>query len=118
MLAAEPQTIHCLWRNARCAGNASEELKINNIIFSLLLDEELSSREQFLNNYLLKKQEEKTKTAEAIQKAREDLDVFKEHHDMLVAEDKILDRSFKKEFSDILGHQVDVLYKLFKRRPR
>ncbi|XP_021007063.1 cilia- and flagella-associated protein 43 [Mus caroli] len=95
-----------------------EELKINNIIFSLLLDEELSSREQFLNNYLLKKQEEKTKTAEAIQKAREDLDVFKEHHDMLVAEDKILDRSFKKEFSDILGHQVDVLYKLFKRRPR
>jgi hypothetical protein len=28
----------------------------------LLLDEELSSREQFLNNYLLKKQEEKVST--------------------------------------------------------
>ncbi|KAK7810853.1 hypothetical protein U0070_013507 [Myodes glareolus] len=82
-----------------------EELKINNLVFSLLLDEELSSREQFLNNYLLKKQEEKSKTAEAIQKAREDLDVFKEHHDNLVAEDKILDRSFKKEFSEISGHQ-------------
>uniref|UniRef100_UPI002021EF95 cilia- and flagella-associated protein 43 n=1 Tax=Myodes glareolus TaxID=447135 RepID=UPI002021EF95 len=95
-----------------------EELKINNLVFSLLLDEELSSREQFLNNYLLKKQEEKSKTAEAIQKAREDLDVFKEHHDNLVAEDKILDRSFKKEFSEISGHQVDILYKLFKRRPR
>ncbi|XP_028632191.1 cilia- and flagella-associated protein 43 [Grammomys surdaster] len=95
-----------------------EELKINNLVFSLLLDEELSSREQFLNNYLLKKQEEKTKTSEAIQKAREDLDVFKEHHDTIVAEDKILDRSFKKEFSDISGHQVDILYKLFKRRPR
>ncbi|KAM7330332.1 hypothetical protein ACRRTK_011945 [Alexandromys fortis] len=95
-----------------------EELKINNLVFSLLLDEELSSREQFLNNYLLKKQEEKNKTAEAIQKARGDLDVFKEHHDNLVAEDKILDRSFKKEFSDISGHQVDILYKLFKRRPR
>lgn len=36
-----------------------EELKINNLVFSLLLDEELNSREQFLNNYLLKKQEEK-----------------------------------------------------------
>lgn len=95
-----------------------EELKINNIVFSLLLDEELSSREQFLNNYLQKKQDEKTKTSEAIQKAREDLDVFKENHDILVAEDKVLDRSFKKEFSDISGHQVDVLYKLFKRRPR
>ncbi|XP_034352806.1 cilia- and flagella-associated protein 43 isoform X1 [Arvicanthis niloticus] len=95
-----------------------EELKINNLVFSLLLDEELSSREQFLNNYLSKKQEEKTKTSEAIQKAREDLDVFKEHHDTVLAEDKILDRSFKKEFSDISGHQVDILYKLFKRRPR
>ncbi|XP_038173912.1 cilia- and flagella-associated protein 43 [Arvicola amphibius] len=95
-----------------------EELKINNLVFSLLLDEELSSREQFLNNYLLKKQEEKVKTAEAIQKARGDLEVFKEHHDNLVAEDKILDRSFKKEFSEVSGHQVDVLYKLFKRRPR
>ncbi|CAO2585808.1 Cilia- and flagella-associated protein 43, partial [Lemmus lemmus] len=95
-----------------------EELKINNLVFSLLLDEELTSREQFLNNYLLKKQEEKSKTAEAIQKAREDLEVFKEHHDNLVAEDKILERSFKKEFSEISGHQVDILFKLFKRRPR
>ncbi|CAH6943316.1 Cfap43 [Phodopus roborovskii] len=95
-----------------------EELKINNLVFSLLLDEELSSREQFLNNYLLKKQEEKSGTSIAIQKAREDLDVFKEHHDNLVAEDKILERSFKKEFSEMSGHQVDILYKLFKRRPR
>ncbi|XP_036027893.1 cilia- and flagella-associated protein 43 isoform X3 [Onychomys torridus] len=95
-----------------------EEMKINNLVYSLLLDEELSSREQFLNNYLLKKQEEKTKTSEAIQKAREDLDVFKEHHDILVAEDKVLERSFRREFSEVSGHQVDILYKLFKRRPR
>uniref|UniRef100_A0A8C2LW88 Cilia- and flagella-associated protein 43 n=1 Tax=Cricetulus griseus TaxID=10029 RepID=A0A8C2LW88_CRIGR len=95
-----------------------EELKINNLVFSLLLDEELNSREQFLNNYLLKKQEEKSKSSKAIQKAKEDLDVFKEQHDILVAEDKILDRSFKKEFSEVSGHQVDILYKLFKRRPR
>ncbi|XP_028730485.1 cilia- and flagella-associated protein 43 [Peromyscus leucopus] len=95
-----------------------EEMKINNLVYSLLLDEELSSREQFLNNYLLKKQEEKNKTSEAIQKAREDLDVFKEQHDILVAEDKVLERSFKREFSDVSGHQVDILYKLFKRRPR
>nr|XP_021495905.1 cilia- and flagella-associated protein 43 [Meriones unguiculatus] len=95
-----------------------EELKINNLVFSLLLDEELSSREQFLNNYLLKKQDEKSKTLEIIQKAREDLDVLKEHHDNLLAEDKILERSFKKEFSETSGHHVDILYKLFKRRPR
>ena len=39
-----------------------EELKINNLVFSLLLDEEISSRETFLNNYLARKQEEKVNT--------------------------------------------------------
>uniref|UniRef100_A0A673SW44 Cilia- and flagella-associated protein 43 n=1 Tax=Suricata suricatta TaxID=37032 RepID=A0A673SW44_SURSU len=95
-----------------------EELKINNLVFSLLLDEEISSREAFLNNYLIRKQEEKNQTSEAIQKAKEDLDAYKEHYDNLLAEDKVLDRSFKKEFSEIPSHQVDILYKLFKRRPR
>ncbi|XP_066211577.1 cilia- and flagella-associated protein 43 isoform X2 [Saccopteryx leptura] len=95
-----------------------EELKINNLVFSLLLDEELSSRETFLNNYLARKEEEKNQTSEAIRKAREDLDVYKENYDNLLAEDKVLDRSFKKEFSELPSHQVDALYKLFKRRPR
>ncbi|XP_054949330.1 cilia- and flagella-associated protein 43 isoform X8 [Pan paniscus] len=95
-----------------------EELKISNLAFSLLLDEELSSREKFLNNYLTRKQHEKSQTSEAVRKSREDLDVYKEHYDNLLAEDKVMDRSFKKEFSEIPGHQVDILYKLFKRRPR
>ncbi|KAJ8789491.1 hypothetical protein J1605_022018 [Eschrichtius robustus] len=97
---------------------SQEELKINNLVFSLLLDEEISSREAFLNNYLARKQEEKSQTTEAIRKSREDLDMYKEHYDNLLAEDKVLDRSFKKEFSEIPSHQVDILYKLFKRRPR
>ncbi|EPQ15158.1 WD repeat-containing protein 96 [Myotis brandtii] len=95
-----------------------EELKINNLLFSLLLDEELSTRETFLNNYLIKKQEEKSQTIMAIQKAKDDLDLYKEHYDNLLAEDKVMDRSFKKEFSEIPSYQVDMLYKLFKRRPR
>ncbi|XP_023571341.1 cilia- and flagella-associated protein 43 isoform X2 [Octodon degus] len=95
-----------------------EELKINNLVFSLLLDEELNSRELFLNNYLLRKQEEKSQTSEAIQKSKQDLDMYKESYDNLLAEDKVLDRSFKKEFSEIPSQQVDILYKLFKRRPR
>ncbi|KAM9618738.1 cilia- and flagella-associated protein 43 [Trichechus inunguis] len=95
-----------------------EELKITNLSFSLLLDEELSSRELCLNNYLARKQEEKIQTSEASRNAKEDLDMYKEHYDNLLAEDKVLDRSFKKEFSEIPVHQVDLLYKLFKRRPK
>ncbi|XP_006831543.1 PREDICTED: WD repeat-containing protein 96 [Chrysochloris asiatica] len=95
-----------------------EELKINNLLFSLLLDEEINSRELCLNNYLARKQGKKIQTAAAIQNAKEDLDTYKEYYDNLVAEDKVLDRSFKKEFSELPIQQVDVLYKLFKRRPR
>ncbi|XP_049712075.1 cilia- and flagella-associated protein 43 isoform X2 [Elephas maximus indicus] len=95
-----------------------EELKIANLIFSLLLDEELNSRELCLNNYLARNQEQKIQTSEAVRNAKEDLDMYKEHYDNLLAEDKVLDRSFKKEFSEIPMHQVDLLYKLFKRRPR
>ncbi|XP_076982056.1 cilia- and flagella-associated protein 43 isoform X2 [Tamandua tetradactyla] len=95
-----------------------EELKISNLVFSLLLDEELNTREICLNNYLARKQEEKVQTSEAIRNSRENLDVYREHYDNLLAEDKVLDRSFKKEFSEIPSQQVDILYKLFKRRPR
>ncbi|XP_060027355.1 cilia- and flagella-associated protein 43 [Erinaceus europaeus] len=95
-----------------------EELKINNLVFSLLLDEEINSRELCLNNYIARKQEEKSKSTDAIQKSREDLDMYKEHYDNLLAEDKVLDRSFKKEFSELPSYQVEILYKLFKRRPR
>lgn len=35
----------------------------------------------------------------------------------MLAEDKLLDRNFKRDFSDCEPY-VDQLYKLFKRRPR
>ncbi|XP_054975154.1 cilia- and flagella-associated protein 43 [Sorex araneus] len=95
-----------------------EELKINNLLFSLLLDEELCSREEYLNNYLLRKQEEKSQTSTAILKAKENLEMYKEQYDNLLAEDKVLERSFKKEFSEVSSHHVEILLKLFKRRPR
>uniref|UniRef100_F7ESQ5 Cilia- and flagella-associated protein 43 n=1 Tax=Ornithorhynchus anatinus TaxID=9258 RepID=F7ESQ5_ORNAN len=66
-----------------------EEFKITNLVFSLLLDEELNTRELGLNNYLERKHEE-----------------------------KVIVKHMKKEFSEIPSHQVDILYKLFKRRTR
>ncbi|CAM5157636.1 unnamed protein product [Natator depressus] len=95
-----------------------EELKINNLLYSLLLDEELSTREAGLNHFLDKKQKEKLSTAEAVQVARAQDDAYRETYDNLVAEDKILERGFKKEFSDVPAHHIDHLFKLYKRRPR
>nr|XP_014343793.1 PREDICTED: cilia- and flagella-associated protein 43 [Latimeria chalumnae] len=66
-----------------------EELKLANIVFSLLINEEINNRETELNHLL-----ERLKNQ------------------------KLLDRGFRKEFLDVSAIMVDHLYKLYKRRPR
>ncbi|XP_060097687.1 cilia- and flagella-associated protein 43 [Heteronotia binoei] len=95
-----------------------EELKITNLLYSLLLDEELSTREAGLNHYLEKKRKEKMLTSDAVKAARAQVDAYREAYDILVAEDKLMERGFRKEFSDVPAHYVDQLSKLYKRRPR
>ncbi|XP_077205761.1 cilia- and flagella-associated protein 43 isoform X2 [Paroedura picta] len=95
-----------------------EELKIINLLYSLLLDEELSTREAGLNHYLEKKRKEKTLTNDAVKSARTNVDNLREAYDTFVAEDKLMERGFRKEFSDVPSHYVDQLFKLYKRRPR
>ncbi|XP_070608857.1 cilia- and flagella-associated protein 43 isoform X2 [Erythrolamprus reginae] len=95
-----------------------EELKITNIVFSLLLDEELTSREAALHYHLNKKRKEKAITSEAVKAAKSEVDVFREAYDILIAEDKVMERGFRKEFSDLQIHYIDQLFKLYKRRPR
>lgn len=50
--------------------------------------------------------------------ARKNVDSFKEGYDILVAEDKVMDKGFKREFSDLPALQYEQLYKLFRKRPR
>ncbi|XP_044516109.1 cilia- and flagella-associated protein 43-like [Gracilinanus agilis] len=95
-----------------------EELQIINLIFSLLLDEELNTRELGLNNFLERKQAEKKRTAKDVFRAREEVDAFRESYDNLVAEDKVVDRGFKKELAELASQHVEILHKLFRRRPR
>ncbi|XP_078007200.1 cilia- and flagella-associated protein 43-like [Phascolarctos cinereus] len=95
-----------------------EELKIASLTFSLLLDEELLTREIELNSVLERKQEEKKFTTDEIYKAREELDTYRENYDNFLIEDKVLERGFKKEFAELHGHLVETLYKQYKRRPR
>uniref|UniRef100_A0A5F8H8Z6 Cilia- and flagella-associated protein 43 n=1 Tax=Monodelphis domestica TaxID=13616 RepID=A0A5F8H8Z6_MONDO len=94
-----------------------EELQIINLIFSLLLDEELNTRELGLNNSLERKQAEKVIITEVF-RAREEVDSFRESYDNLVAEDKVVDRGFKKELAELCSQHVEILYRLFRRRPR
>jgi L-rhamnose isomerase len=56
--------------------------------------------------------------AEALLVSRQHVEEYREQYDKLCAEDKVMDRGFKREFHDIPAHYVDQLYKLFRRRPR
>ena len=50
--------------------------------------------------------------------ARKNLEAYRDLYETLQAEDKVIDRDFRRKFQDIPGYQSDALYKLFRRRPR
>ncbi|XP_055758385.1 cilia- and flagella-associated protein 43 isoform X1 [Salvelinus fontinalis] len=95
-----------------------EELKITNLVHSILIEEEVLNRERELSLKLEKNRVYKNEIGEELKKHKEDVEMFRETYDNVVAEDKLLDRGFRKEFFDVPGHVVDQLYKLYKRRPR
>ncbi|XP_033885994.1 cilia- and flagella-associated protein 43 isoform X1 [Acipenser ruthenus] len=95
-----------------------EELKIANLVFSIVIEEELVNRETELNHLLDKTRKMKHASAEELKNCKVQVDAFRETYDNIVAEDKLLDRGFRKEFFDVPTSMVDQLYKLYKRRPR
>ncbi|XP_069620079.1 cilia- and flagella-associated protein 43 [Ranitomeya imitator] len=95
-----------------------EELKISNLLFSILIEEEIHVRAAQLNQIMDKKRKQKNQTSDLVKTFKTAVESFQESYDDLVAEDKLLDRGFKKEFSDVPAHHVDQLYKLYRKRPR
>ncbi|XP_040261533.1 cilia- and flagella-associated protein 43 isoform X2 [Bufo bufo] len=95
-----------------------EELKISNLMFSILIEEEMNIRAAQLNQIMDKNRKQKNQTSDLVKTFKAAVESFRESYDDLVAEDKLLDRGFKKEFSDVSAHLVDQLYKLYRKRPR
>lgn len=95
-----------------------EELKILRLSTSLLVKEELDTREQQLLHTLEGKKVLKQNSSNMVAEAKREADASKDLYEMYVAEDKSLDKNFRREFADQDQHTIDVLYKLFKRRPR
>ena len=50
--------------------------------------------------------------------ARHQVEIQREKYDILVVEDRLLEKGFKKEFHDTSPIQFDHLYKMFRKRPR
>ena len=95
-----------------------EELKILRLIVSILTEVEMDTQEQELIRRMEGLKERKSITAAAVLDAKHEMEEFRDQYELLLAEDKALDKAFRKEFYDQDAHTVDQLYKLFKRRPR
>jgi len=95
-----------------------EELKIQRMKHSLLIEEELDNREAELNEELEHKRHLKALSIQAVMEAKKNMDSFHEEYRNLEAEEKLLDKNFKREFNDVSAVVADQLYKLFRRRPR
>ncbi|XP_052225547.1 cilia- and flagella-associated protein 43-like isoform X5 [Dreissena polymorpha] len=95
-----------------------EELKILRLRYSLLIEEELETRENELNRLLEHKTAMKAKAAQTLMETNKSVSAYRDTYDIYLAEDKVMDKQFKKEFQDVSALQQDQLYRFFKKRPR
>lgn len=98
--------------------NLQEELKVLRLTAAIIAEVELNTREAQLVHVLEEKKHSKSRLANALAEAKREMEIFHDEYDIMMAEDKSLDKGFKRDFSDQDPHTVDQLYKLFKRRPR
>ncbi|XP_041271676.1 cilia- and flagella-associated protein 43 [Onychostruthus taczanowskii] len=94
-----------------------EELKIVNLIYSLLLDEELDTREAGLHKFLMKKKKEKVKGARKILSAKHGVEACTGPYKEALHEEKSLEHGFMKRFAHIPGNLFEELLQLYKHRP-
>jgi len=60
---------------------------------------------------------QQAKSAE-VNNSKKLLEEFRTEYDIVIAEDKLLDKSFKRDFSDVSVQLIELLYKQYRRRPR
>ncbi|KAM9012129.1 cilia- and flagella-associated protein 43 isoform 1-T2 [Ara ararauna] len=95
-----------------------EELKIVNLVYALMLDEELGTRETGLHNFLMKKEKEKVKTARTIQMTKSKIESYIDIYENAVVQEKNVESSFAREFADVPADFLEELLQLYRQRPK
>ncbi|RMC11416.1 hypothetical protein DUI87_11535 [Hirundo rustica rustica] len=94
-----------------------EELKIVNLIYALLLDEELDTREAGLHKFLMKKKKEKVKGARKMLTAKYSVEAYTGPYKDALHEEKSLEHGFIKQFADVPHDLLEELLHLYRHRP-
>ncbi|NXY69710.1 CFA43 protein, partial [Glareola pratincola] len=88
-----------------------EELKIVNLVYALLLDEELDAREAGLHNFLMKKEKEKVTPCSIFLR-------YGQVEAFLKIALLCLEHGFTKEFAGVPPNLLEELFQLYKHRPK
>lgn len=88
------------------------------LLVSLMYEEELHLREVEIVRRFEQLKDTKQRTGSAVMASKRDVEAFRDAYEIMIQEDKSLDKLFRKEFPDQDTHTIEQLYKLFKRRPR
>ncbi|CAN0303715.1 unnamed protein product [Lampetra fluviatilis] len=107
-------------RRARTeAAVCQEELRLALLGAALLLEEELDTYQRELRRRLEENAAARDESERELREATARADALRESYDDLCAEDKLLERAFKKELAEMAqGPATDALARLYKRRPR
>ncbi|XP_032408911.1 cilia- and flagella-associated protein 43 isoform X3 [Xiphophorus hellerii] len=95
-----------------------EELKISYLAESVHMVEAMNRQESELKLKLEQLLAQKVNTEKDLSGYKDTVEQFQFDYENILAEDKNLDKEFRKEFADLPKFLTDQLYKQFKRRPR
>eukprot|EP01137_Pigoraptor_chileana_P033020 Opistho-2@23313 len=95
-----------------------QELKIVRLEEALLLEEQIDERAVKLSLTLEEKKLAKAQSAAAVTMLRREVEACKDAHEAAAADDKSIERQFRREIADPNESQADTLLRLFRRRQK
>ena len=95
-----------------------EELKIVRLARSIYHQEYLEDCDSDLTRPLEEFKQLKLKTQEEVAEIKRSIDKLRDEHELVLQEDRGIEKQFKKDFVDLDAFSLDILVKLYKRRPK
>ena len=95
-----------------------EELKMTRLARSIYQGDFLESCDMDLSKPLEEFKQLKMRCQEELTEIKRSIDRLKDDHEIVLQEDKAIEKQFKRDFSELDAFTLDMLVKLYKRRPK
>jgi len=95
-----------------------EELKMVRLTRSVYQQDYLEECDSDLSKPLEEFKQLKLRTQEEVAEIKRSIDKLRDEHEIVLQEDRAIEKQFKKDFVDLDAFTLDILVKLYKRRPK